>query len=129
MRRHFKKLHNMPGHLGPLSHCLKIWSCRGSNPGPHTCKACALPLSYNPSQKATRTAIFDGPNVGKYAGNNLTVQCQGHAFSCMHVKLSEKQSHFICCPLVIKASIAQWQSTGLVNQGSRVQSSLEALSF
>ena len=27
---------------------------------------------------------------------------------------------------VEKASIAQWQSTGLVNQGSRVQSSLEA---
>ena len=27
------------------------------------------------------------------------------------------------------ASIAQWQSTGLVNQGSRVQSSLEALIF
>ena len=28
---------------------------------------------------------------------------------------------------VHEASIAQWQSTGLVNQGSRVQSSLEAL--
>ena len=27
---------------------------------------------------------------------------------------------------VQQASIAQWQSTGLVNQGSRVQSSLEA---
>ena len=24
------------------------WRCRGSNPGPHTCKACALPLSYIP---------------------------------------------------------------------------------
>ena len=29
--------------------------------------------------------------------------------------------------LLWEASIAQWQSTGLVNQGSRVQSSLEAL--
>ena len=28
--------------------------------------------------------------------------------------------------ICISASIAQWQSTGLVNQGSRVQSSLEA---
>ena len=26
----------------------KIWRCRGLNPGPHTCKACALPLSYIP---------------------------------------------------------------------------------
>ena len=25
-----------------------FWRCRGSNPGPHTCKACALPLSYTP---------------------------------------------------------------------------------
>ena len=24
------------------------WRCWGSNPGPHTCKACALPLSYIP---------------------------------------------------------------------------------
>ena len=24
------------------------WSCGGSNPGPFTCKANALPLSYNP---------------------------------------------------------------------------------
>ena len=31
------------------------------------------------------------------------------------------------CTDVHTASIAQWQSTGLVNQGSRVQSSLEAL--
>ena len=29
-------------------------------------------------------------------------------------------------PCLSQASIAQWQSTGLVNQGSRVQSSLEA---
>ena len=27
---------------------IKIWRRRGSNPGPHTCKACALPLSYVP---------------------------------------------------------------------------------
>ena len=26
----------------------KMWRCRGLNPGPHTCKACALPLSYIP---------------------------------------------------------------------------------
>ena len=32
------------------------------------------------------------------------------------------------CPLQ-GASIAQWQSTGLVNQGSRVQSSLEAVFY
>ncbi len=25
------------------------WRCRGSNPGPFTCKANALPLSYNPT--------------------------------------------------------------------------------
>ena len=31
------------------------WRCRGSNPGPHTCKACALPLSYIPC------ASFGGP--------------------------------------------------------------------
>ena len=31
-----------------------------------------------------------------------------------------------CCLAGQSASIAQWQSTGLVNQGSRVQSSLEA---
>ena len=24
------------------------WRCQGLNPGPHTCKACALPLSYIP---------------------------------------------------------------------------------
>ena len=24
------------------------WRCRGLNPGPHTCEACALPLSYIP---------------------------------------------------------------------------------
>ena len=28
------------------------WRCRGSNPGPHTCEACALPLSYIPWWKA-----------------------------------------------------------------------------
>ena len=27
------------------------WRCRGSNPGPHTCKACTLPLSYIPNPK------------------------------------------------------------------------------
>ena len=58
-----------------------------------------------------------------------TWQWQGHEFCCMHVKHGEKQSLFICGTHDIQASIAQWQSTGLVNQGSRVQSSLEALSF
>ena len=26
----------------------RFWRCRGTIPGPHTCKACALPLSYIP---------------------------------------------------------------------------------
>ena len=29
-------------------HHKTCWRCRGLNPGPHTCKACALPLSYIP---------------------------------------------------------------------------------
>ena len=38
-----------------VSHVMekKIWRCRGSNPGPHTCKACALPLSYIPIYTGT----------------------------------------------------------------------------
>ncbi len=31
-----------------LSEFVKVWRCRGSNPGPFTCKANALPLSYIP---------------------------------------------------------------------------------
>ena len=34
------------------------WRCRGSNPGPHTCKACALPLSYIPSSRAVSFLCF-----------------------------------------------------------------------
>lgn len=30
-----------------------FWRCRGLNPGPHTCKACALPLSYIPLPRTT----------------------------------------------------------------------------
>ena len=29
-----------------------VWRCRGSNPGPHTCEACALPLSYIPWRRS-----------------------------------------------------------------------------
>jgi hypothetical protein len=29
----------------------KNWSCGGSNPGPLTCEASALPLSYNPTMQ------------------------------------------------------------------------------
>ena len=32
-----------------LSYIPSWWRCRGSNPGPFTCKANALPLSYTPS--------------------------------------------------------------------------------
>ena len=28
---------------------LLCWRCRGSNPGPHICETCALPLSYIPT--------------------------------------------------------------------------------
>ena len=33
------------------SNLMKKWRCRGSNPGPFTCKANALPLSYIPYDK------------------------------------------------------------------------------
>ena len=39
----------LPGRLLQVScHHKTSWRCRGLNPGPHTCKACALPLSYIP---------------------------------------------------------------------------------
>ena len=34
----------------------KSWRCRGSNPGPHTCKACALPLSYIPPSRTGKVS-------------------------------------------------------------------------
>ena len=38
------------------------WRCRGLNSGPHTCKACALPLSYIPCKLVQKKDIFL-PNV------------------------------------------------------------------
>ena len=35
-------------HMPNILHQKSSWRCRGLNPGPHTCKACALPLSYTP---------------------------------------------------------------------------------
>ena len=58
-------------------------------------------------------------------------------YSCLIINGSIGFACFFVCffsqncarSLLWEASIAQWQSTGLVNQGSRVQSSLEALIF
>ena len=41
---HCRQILYQPSHEGSP----KMWRCRGLNPGPHTCKACALPLSYIP---------------------------------------------------------------------------------
>ena len=47
--------------LGPQK---LLWRCRGLNPGPHTCKACALPLSYIPSVlKGNQRLRQDGGSV------------------------------------------------------------------
>ena len=38
-----------------------MWRCRGSNPGPFTCKANALPLSYIPfTLSCVKFKIFNG---------------------------------------------------------------------
>ena len=36
----------------------KFWSCGGLNPGPLTCKASALPLSYNPLYEDVQIIII-----------------------------------------------------------------------
>ena len=36
----------------------RAWRCRGSNPGPFTCKANALPLSYNPKDANVRLKVL-----------------------------------------------------------------------
>ena len=67
-----------------------------------------------------------------------TTELHPHSTSCEWLNYSGCGTPFLT-PIIVsmrhvtgvllnrqKASIAQWQSTGLVNQGSRVQSSLEA---
>ena len=44
---------------GRLLIILKIWRCWGSNPGPHTCKVCALPLSYIPIHEKNIAAMAE----------------------------------------------------------------------
>lgn len=55
--------HSKPANRRKTSAILDIWRqkyvkwrCRGSNPGPHTCKACALPLSYIPCYSSSSTS-------------------------------------------------------------------------
>jgi hypothetical protein len=52
-------------------------------------------------------------------------------YICMKLCASNKKDWNSCCTALLTyvASLAQWQSTGLVNQGSRVQSSQEANIF
>ena len=45
------------------------WRCRGLNPGPHTCKACALPLSYIPCNFLS----FRSLHKGRYQKNTHEV--------------------------------------------------------
>ena len=40
------------------SHKKVSWTCRGSNPGPFTCKANALPLRYKPLLHKTQASFF-----------------------------------------------------------------------
>ena len=86
---------------------MKAWRCRGSNPRPSKCESDALPLSYIPTGRWgwVMKLNFTQPGSGDEGGHDSWHRCRGQ---------------------VMDASIAQWQSTGLVNQGSRVQSSLEA---
>lgn len=44
--RSWSNIESLEKHLHSV--CKKVWRCRGLNSGPHTCKACALPLSYIP---------------------------------------------------------------------------------
>ena len=49
---------SLPGR-GPKERLTHRWRCRGLNSGPHTCEACALPLSYIPEMAvALVTLIF-----------------------------------------------------------------------
>lgn len=44
----------------------KPWRCRGLNPGPHTCKACALPLSYIPfPRQSCRIGSHTSPQLAQ----------------------------------------------------------------
>lgn len=44
----------------------EIWRCQGSNPRPHICKACALPLSYIPiGQKGKYFGIWTWSHAGE----------------------------------------------------------------
>ena len=91
--------------------CKKVcWRCRGSNPRPSKCESDALPLSYIPFD----TEDFLRPGSSCRRGQ-LKVKAQDHTIHPTGVLKPGQE-----------ASIAQWQSTGLVNQGSRVQISPRA---
>ena len=51
--------------LSPVCNASKAWRCRGLNPGPLTCKASALPLSYIPC----------APNSQKLNGSSREESC------------------------------------------------------
>ena len=48
---------SLPGR-GPKERLTHRWRCRGLNSGPHTCEACALPLSYIPRDVACGFFFF-----------------------------------------------------------------------
>ena len=52
------------------------WRCRGSNPGPFTCKANALPLRYNPTCDARAEKIC--------SEIDCFVHCSGMSCACVH---------------------------------------------
>ncbi len=50
-------------HIRQASRVKKLWRCRGSNPGPFTCKANALPLSYIPFATTNGIPKFKTTNI------------------------------------------------------------------
>ena len=59
----------------------KNWRCRGLNPGPHTCKACALPLSYIPSLRMLYSWTED-------IGNHIFLLFSKHGVRSGHSEFS-----------------------------------------
>ena len=45
---------------------LKLWRCGGLNPGPLTCKASALPLSYTPVKVTKRSAWYHTLRIKRF---------------------------------------------------------------
>ena len=64
------------------------WRCRGSNPGPFTCKANALPLSYIPipARHLPIYLVISGAkqtSINTYVSKMFTIQCDrgGYEFA------------------------------------------------